>query len=159
VDAVASQVNAVLDDVPAQYPFAQTMSWSDLRNAIARGFSVGSHTVTHSNLAILPLEEARNEIASSKKTIEQQLAVECRHFCYPYGAHNDRVAAVTADSGYEASVTTHGPGRNKPGHNLFALNRYAAPAAPRKLAFVMSGFGDALRQAPGKRTITNPPRS
>jgi peptidoglycan/xylan/chitin deacetylase (PgdA/CDA1 family) len=145
VDTVARQMDAVLSNVPAEYPFAQTMSWDDLRSAIAHGFSVGSHTVTHSNLALLPLEEARHEITSSKKMIEQQLAVECRHFCYPYGSHNFSVAALTAESGYQAAVTTIRPGRNMPGRGLFHLNRYSAPAAPSKLAFILSGFSAALR--------------
>jgi len=145
VDAVAAQLNAILEDVLAQYPFAQIMSWEDLRKARARGFSVGSHTVTHANLAIILIVQARYEIGGSKKAIEQELAVECRYFCYPYGAHNELVAALTAESGYEAAVTTVRPGRNKPGHSPFVLNRYSAPAIPGKLAFIMSGFPDALR--------------
>jgi len=139
VSAVLDQLNLSRSEVERRSPYAQLMSWTDLKYALKSGFSVGSHTVTHPNLTTLTPAGARYEMAASKATIEARLSIECRHFCYPYGAYNHEVAALAAANRYEAAVTTRAPGRNPRGQHLFELNRYSAPAAENKLPFAMSG--------------------
>lgn len=45
----------------------------------------GSHTRSHPCLARIPLEEARREIAESKRQLETVLGTTVEHFAYPYG--------------------------------------------------------------------------
>lgn len=147
VASVEDQLGVRLDNLAVQYPHACTMSWHDVRQAIQRGFSIGSHTVTHPNLAILSPEQRRLELTESKREIEKQTGVPCRHFCYPYGGLTADVAAEVKTCGYEAATTTVGPGRNSPGADLFTLRRYAIPAAAAKLGYVMSGFPQVISKS------------
>ena len=47
--------------------------------------TLGSHTVSHRNLAELSKSEARSEMSHSKETLERELGVTCEHFCAPRG--------------------------------------------------------------------------
>ena len=147
VAAIEEQFGVTLRDARTQYPYADTMSWSDVQRVLDRGFSVGSHTVTHPNLAILDPVEVRHELERSKRDIETHTGIECRHFCYPYGAFNDAVAETARHCGYEAATSTVAPGRNRPGQPLYALRRYAVPAAAAKLPYLLTGFPEVVSAA------------
>jgi peptidoglycan/xylan/chitin deacetylase (PgdA/CDA1 family) len=62
------------------------LSWEEIREMAAMGHEIGSHTVHHVNMAEVSLEEARLELALSKKTLEDQLGRPARWFAYPYGS-------------------------------------------------------------------------
>jgi peptidoglycan/xylan/chitin deacetylase (PgdA/CDA1 family) len=47
---------------------------------------VGAHSVTHSVLSGLPIEEQRREIAESKAAVEEATGRPVNLFAYPYGA-------------------------------------------------------------------------
>lgn len=145
VARVLSQLETKLHSPSAQYPFAETISWNDLRQVASKGFEIGSHSVTHANLTTLSTHDVRHELTASKRTIEEQLNSPCVHFCYPYGLHNEAVRRLVAETGYAAAVTTAQPGRNTRGHGLFSLNRFATPTSPDKLPLLMSGFLDATK--------------
>jgi peptidoglycan/xylan/chitin deacetylase (PgdA/CDA1 family) len=157
VSAFELQGGAQLEDCPRQFPYATTMSWDDVRAAIARGFSVGSHTVTHPNLSILNPVETRQELEKSKHAIEAETDLPCRHICYPYGAFNESVATIAEACGYEAATSTVSPGRNRPTQNRFALRRYSMPSVAPKLGYMMTGVPDILASA--KATIRRRRRS
>lgn len=152
-DAAVAEFEARLDvrleDPELQFPFAAPMSWDDARRAARDGFELGSHTVTHPNLAILTPGEADAELAGARARIEERCAVSCRFFCYPYGAYTAEVAAAVARCGYEGATTTTGPGRNRRGQDRFALRRYTFPGARLKLGYVLSGLPALLN---GKRS-------
>jgi peptidoglycan/xylan/chitin deacetylase (PgdA/CDA1 family) len=85
------------------------MDWDELR-ALAKHplASFGAHTVTHYALGKLPAETAAHEITQSKVRLEKELAMNCRHFCYPYGdaaSAADREFALAAKAGFESAVT------------------------------------------------------
>ena len=74
------------------------LSWDDLRQLQSWGFEIGSHTRTHAKLGDLAdpvrLEE---EIAGSKRDLEEKLGSECRYIAWPYGRKCDiREAALAA---------------------------------------------------------------
>jgi peptidoglycan/xylan/chitin deacetylase (PgdA/CDA1 family) len=146
VDAIESQVGSRLRDPSSQYPYATPLTWQDARDAAAYGFGIGSHTVSHPNLAVLSKQTALSELNDSKRAIEAQLSRACPHLSYPYGAYNSQVVEVARLCGYEAAVSTVSPGRNGLDANPFTLRRYPVPAASHKLPYVLSGAGAYLRQ-------------
>lgn len=149
VESIAAQLDARLNDPASQFPYAEIMHWEHAADAIRRGFSIGSHTVTHPNLTVLSPGEIERELEGSKRAIESNLGTRCLHFCYPYGAHTAEIASRVGRCGYEAAVTTIAPGKNRLGTDLYRLNRYSMPSVASKLTYVMSGF-PAVLEAAGK---------
>jgi peptidoglycan/xylan/chitin deacetylase (PgdA/CDA1 family) len=74
-----ASVRGVTDDV------LTPMTWDNVRELHAEGFTVGSHTYGHSNLARLGAPEALAEIERGKAVIETQLEQPARVFAYPFG--------------------------------------------------------------------------
>ena len=100
-----------------------------VREWLAAGHEIGSHTLTHPHLPALPREQARAEIFDSKRRLEDRFGVPIRHFCYPYGDQDEAVRAMVAEAGY-ASAPTVAFGTNLPGADPRALHRVMACDAP-----------------------------
>jgi peptidoglycan/xylan/chitin deacetylase (PgdA/CDA1 family) len=87
------------------------LSWADVREIAGLGHEIGSHSVTHPNLAAISLEQARHELLDSKKTLEDQLGQQVRWFAYPYGGRQnfrpDRLPLVL-EAGYQGCVSGFG---------------------------------------------------
>jgi peptidoglycan/xylan/chitin deacetylase (PgdA/CDA1 family) len=82
------------------------MDASQVRDWLAAGHTIGSHTQTHPYLTRISRAEALEEIAASKKQLEDLFGQEVRHFCYPYGDFNAEIAALVAQAGYSTACTT-----------------------------------------------------
>ena len=88
------------------------MTWGEVREVLAHGIRIGSHTVTHPELQTLEREQIRFEIRKSKETIEDKLGDSVQSFSYPYAfpEQNKGVVAVVRDAletyGYENGVST-----------------------------------------------------
>jgi peptidoglycan/xylan/chitin deacetylase (PgdA/CDA1 family) len=86
------------------------MTWDDVRSLARSGHSVGAHTMTHPNLAYISVEEARIELAGSKRKLEIELGQKVLHFSYPSPAlnpiWNSATVRLTAEVGYSTAVTT-----------------------------------------------------
>jgi peptidoglycan/xylan/chitin deacetylase (PgdA/CDA1 family) len=102
------------------------MTPEQLRELCSQGHVIGSHTMTHPNVAQLELPEMRYELGESKRVLESMLGVEVKHFAYPCPSGlphwNDTTAAECAAVGYETSVTTAG-GLAQKGDNSQMLKR------------------------------------
>jgi peptidoglycan/xylan/chitin deacetylase (PgdA/CDA1 family) len=104
------------------------MSWDELKPFAAHPLvTIGSHTVSHCNLAAEDEESARRELTASRARIEDVLQRPVVHLAYPYGdraAAGPREFASAGAAGYRTAVTTR-PGMVFPenaGH-LTALPR------------------------------------
>jgi peptidoglycan/xylan/chitin deacetylase (PgdA/CDA1 family) len=82
------------------------MDKTQVREWLAAGHEIGSHTLTHPWLTRLPLPAAREEIGASKKRLEDQFGRVVEHFCYPYGDWNEPVRDLVRESGYRTACTT-----------------------------------------------------
>ena len=125
----------------AEKPLMSLVDWQTWRDA---GMDVGSHTRTHAKLTALPAEEARVQIAESKRELEQALDCEVSHFCYPYGWFAPEHRDMVEQAGYRSATTTV-RGRVHPGDDRFALNRIMVARATHLLQFaakVMTGYED-----------------
>lgn len=101
------------------------MDAAAVRDWLAAGHQIGSHTNTHPWLTRIPLPQAREEIASSRRKLEDRFQVPVRHFCYPYGDWNPTVRDLVVEAGYDTACTTD-TGINRLGADPYALKRFTA---------------------------------
>jgi len=81
------------------------LPWSDIREMQSLGHEIGSHTVTHADLGVIPAAKARRELADSKKTLEDRLQRPVRWFAYPFGGKENfrpEYLPLAQEVGYEA---------------------------------------------------------
>lgn len=98
---------------------------ADLRALAEAGMEVGSHTLSHPNLAVLKNGELEDEIAESKVHLESITGAPVRGIAYPFGKRRHfNAAAVEAvrRAGYRYALTTEA-GRAAAGASVFELPR------------------------------------
>jgi glycosyltransferase involved in cell wall biosynthesis/peptidoglycan/xylan/chitin deacetylase (PgdA/CDA1 family) len=99
------------------------LSWDEIRELVSGGLvDVQSHTRTHPLLPQVDDERSHEEIAVSKREIEQHVPYEVTSFCYPAGLYGAREVEFVREAGYAAAVTTN-PGVNTGGGELLELRR------------------------------------
>jgi peptidoglycan/xylan/chitin deacetylase (PgdA/CDA1 family) len=81
------------------------MDHAEIREWLAAGHEIGSHSCTHPHLSRIPLPQAREEITASKKKLEDLFGRPVEHFCYPYGDRNDAVVDLVREAGYRTACT------------------------------------------------------
>ena len=67
--------------------------------------SIGSHTVSHPNLASLSHKEIATELEQSKHTLEKLLNREVILFSFPHGEHNPECLEIARRIGYQRVFT------------------------------------------------------
>lgn len=130
-----------LDIGVAQKPL---MTASDWRTWLQAGMDIGSHTRTHADLTQLSAEAAVNEIATSRRELEDRLACEVRHFCYPYGRFDATHRQLVQQAGYVTATTTR-RGKAQPGDDLYTLRRVLVAQASTPVQFawkIVSSYED-----------------
>ena len=98
------------------------MDRSQVKEWLAAGHQIGSHSMSHRNLKKLSEADLRDEIFGSKKLLEDQFGLEIRHFCYPFGGYNERVRDLVQEAGYKTASTVLF-GVNDAGTSRFELKR------------------------------------
>lgn len=98
------------------------MNEQDIKAISDYGIEIGSHTISHPDLAKSTEAKATKEITESKKTLEDITGKQIISFCYPSGKYNADVENIVKDAGFTHAVTTNG-GITSFG-DPFALNRY-----------------------------------
>jgi peptidoglycan/xylan/chitin deacetylase (PgdA/CDA1 family) len=99
-----------LDPKPFPEESDLMMTWNDARTLLKSGHIVGSHTVTHPNVAHISTDDARHELSHSKLKLERELGCPVTHFAYPHPAlnpcFNSTTLNITQELGYATAVTT-----------------------------------------------------
>jgi len=110
-------------EVPTEY---EPMRWDEVREAASAGVEFGAHTRSHPILSMLSGErELEDEIAGSKRRIEEQLGRRVDHFCYPNGSlsdFNDTAVETARAAGFRTAVTTE-PGLVSGSADVLRLRR------------------------------------
>lgn len=104
------------------------MDAGELREWLAAGQEIGSHSLTHRNLTKLTEVEAREQIMGSKKKLEDTFGVAVRHFAYPGGKWTPMVQDLVREAGYTTACTTK-----------FGVNTAQTPRFELKRIFCLSG--------------------
>jgi peptidoglycan/xylan/chitin deacetylase (PgdA/CDA1 family) len=112
-----------------ELPRMPNLTWDEVREIASLGHEVGSHTVTHPDLAAVPAEQARRELTESKQALEDRLARPVRWFAFPFGGREhcpaDRLPLVR-EAGYEGCVSAY-DGSVYPDPHVLPLPRKAVP--------------------------------
>ncbi len=111
------------------------MDVAQVREWLAAGHDIGSHTLSHPWLTKLSRAEAEEEINASRKKLEDLFGRRIQHFCYPYGDWNASVRDMVIAAGYVTACTTN-PGINTAGDSPFELKRFTARYPSRNLKAV-----------------------
>ena len=97
------------------------LRWREIQEMSRAGISFGSHTRTHPDLRKLSIEQAEEELASSKKAIADATGLPVDMLAYPYGAYDAAVRNL-ARQHFRLACSTH-LGFVKQDSDLFALER------------------------------------
>ncbi|MBW4061073.1 polysaccharide deacetylase family protein [Candidatus Saccharibacteria bacterium] len=99
------------------------LSWNQIRLLDASGLiTIGGHSLNHLELATLPVDEQRHEIADSKTAIEHEIGHSIYDFSYPYGNYDSDTVKIVAAAGYRTAVTTSSGEYQLPGYT-YTLSR------------------------------------
>lgn len=155
---------------PVDRRLADFMSWEQMREMSGKGASFANHGVTHEHLVQRLADEGeaawrarmRWELDHAQQRLRAELGVESRLFAYPYGEHDEALAALVSDAGYVAFGQQSGPiGRHA---DARALPRYPMAEAYAPLE-QFAGKANSLalpvlRALPWNPVVThdNPPR-
>lgn len=111
--ALENVVSRIEEELDAKLPDDRgrlMMTWEQVRGLSRNGHILGSHTMTHPNLAFLSVEDARSELVQSKIQMELHLAARVEHFSYPCPAlfpnWTEQTTAESRKAGYQTAVTT-----------------------------------------------------
>jgi peptidoglycan/xylan/chitin deacetylase (PgdA/CDA1 family) len=124
-------IEAELDVERTRPPQRIMMTWEEAQSLRKAGHIVGSHTLTHPNVAHVGEDgEMRREVTESKRCMEERMREPVMHFSYPHPAlnpqWNERTLRATREAGYATAVTmTKGP--NRVGQNPLLLKRINCP--------------------------------
>lgn len=128
----------------AQVPL---MNGQELRQWVAGGQEVGSHTQNHARLLQCDPPSALAEMTQDKAALEGLLGVPVRHFCYPYGEYAPEHVTMARQAGFE-TVTTTRRGRSSAQASLLELPRVPVLRSTSLPVFwlkVATGYEDRKR--------------
>ena len=95
-----------------------------LKEMQANGIDIQSHTVNHKDLRHMSLQQARDELVSSKAVLEDSMKHPVGYIAYPGGFTNKDIDTIAEESGYRMAFNVKA-GNVQPGQDLFNLPRQA----------------------------------
>ncbi len=98
------------------------LTWDQVKEMERDNFVAGAHTQHHVYLPRVSLAKAQDEIAGSKKVIEEHLGHRIDDFCYPSGGFTEDIKRFVKEAGYKAAVTTN-RGKDRFNVDLYELKR------------------------------------
>ncbi|TNF88711.1 MAG: polysaccharide deacetylase family protein [Gammaproteobacteria bacterium] len=91
-------------------PFAPLLSDRELKMLEETDvFEIGSHTMTHRNLAEADDASVARELNASRETLQTIIGTSIRGFAYPYGAFEERLMPMVQSAGYDYAVRGGAP--------------------------------------------------
>ena len=113
------------------YPYRNLMmSWDQIGQLLKMGHTIGSHTMSHPNLAYIDKASLIWELKESKNILEGKLNKPIFDFSYPNPAlipnYNQLTYSVVKDSGYRSAVTCD-PGPVKRNDDVLLMKRMYVP--------------------------------
>ena len=99
------------------------MTWDQLKVMAEDGMEIGSHTRAHIYLPTYPsFDRVKDEIAGSKKVLEERLGIKINYFCYPSGGFDEEIKNLLKEAGYKGACTTN-RGSNRFNKDVYELKR------------------------------------
>lgn len=98
------------------------LSWEQMKEMQACGIEFGSHAKTHRDLRSLSPGQLGEELAGSKRKMEQELGTTITTLSYPFGLYDERVKQAARDAGY-LSACSLSPKMKNSNIDYYALRR------------------------------------
>ena len=133
---------------PAEIGTPGFMTWDQVRALAQDGVQIGSHTMSHVYLPLLPHEKLRYELAESKRVLEQSLGRPIWWLSYPVGGFTPEIQLLAREAGYRAACTTN-RGTSKATQDPFAMRRIKMTERSRSALLMwvkLSGYYDLFRR-------------
>lgn len=124
-------------------PPRRILTWERMRALDGRTLRFEPHSRTHPVLPEISRPAARDEIAGSKKRLEDELGREATVFSYPHGAFDPGVESLVREAGFRMAVTDR-QGLNRPGGDPLRVKRTmitSRDVAPTFLFKLLTGRG------------------
>jgi peptidoglycan/xylan/chitin deacetylase (PgdA/CDA1 family) len=96
------------------------LDWQQIIEMDKLGMEIGSHTASHSILTALDRDEIKNELSTSKKTLENRLKRKVYGLSIPHGEYNRQILKIAFEVGYQY-VAISKPDINRSGTKI--INR------------------------------------
>ena len=121
------------------------MTPGEARELSGRGFELAAHSRTHPDLTTLSGEALGDEVAGSRRELEDVLGERVMTFCYPYGFYYARTMEAARQAGYLAARSTR---RMRPGkrEDRFDLPARSISGEMSLLRFAVTAAGYALAE-------------
>lgn len=100
------------------------------------GFEIGSHSMSHARLSMIPVQTAWIEIIRSKEKLQAILKSEVTSFSYPFGSVNDSVKEMVRRAGYKIACGVFS-GPPKFGEDRFDIRRITISGNTSTLAYAL----------------------
>jgi peptidoglycan/xylan/chitin deacetylase (PgdA/CDA1 family) len=118
-----------------------------VRELIESGLiEIGSHTLTHDNLPILPFDKKQREIVESRQQLQSQFNIDCESFCYPFGLYDETDLQLVKQAGYSSATTVEKGTNDLVSADPYQLKRITISGKDNFLAF-------KLKLKTGKRGV------
>lgn len=116
------------------------MTWEQLKEIADSGLvEIGSHSVTHQNLAKMDEKTIMEELKKSKEEIEKRIGKKVKVFAWPYGEAPQNAEELVKKAGYEGAFRSFAP---RSGDNPYGLNRMSTGGEQSRII-----YGTVLKKA------------
>jgi peptidoglycan/xylan/chitin deacetylase (PgdA/CDA1 family) len=78
---------------------------SNVKAMLAAGWELAAHTIHHLDLTELGAKELKEEVAGSRKILQEEFNVPVENFCYPAGQFDETVIKAVEAAGYKGATT------------------------------------------------------
>ena len=95
---------------PVSARWTRIMTADELRELAASGVEIGAHSMTHRDLTALSYEDARGELLTSKRVLEELLQAPVSVAAYPYGHSSEETRRACRDAGFRFACAAKGLG-------------------------------------------------
>ncbi len=119
----------------------QLMSYTQIQEISEDNlFTIGSHAKTHANLTEIPIENAKQELLNSKKTLEKICNTTITTLAFPFGYYNNKLVDIAYNLGYK-NILLVDYNNNSPKiescKNRFVINPYIS--LKQQISFLLKG--------------------
>jgi peptidoglycan/xylan/chitin deacetylase (PgdA/CDA1 family) len=109
---------------PAHLGSQSILTWRQAAELAKAGLEIGSHTKTHPDLRRCSREQREEELAGSRKEIEDRLGLRVDSLAYPYGENDTATVEQAARHFSSACTTVLQEANGQPLHSLPRVDAY-----------------------------------
>jgi len=120
------------DILQVEYPLDRMLTWDQVETMRQGGIEFGAHTFSHPLMALQSLEEARWEMETSLRDLQNRLGIDRPAFAFPGGSYSPELVKMAISVGFRSVFQSR---RNLRVNTIdtvdqFSLSRVGLPNSP-----------------------------